>query len=763
MRGKYRRMAVSTAALAAALGAAGGARAQETSVATPPQNEPATTPDQVDPAQDTSSTGLQDIVVTAQRRSERVQDTPIAITALSNEGLAKANVTTLSDLSGRIPGLVVGGGLSGGGNNALSIRGVTGQVIPIGADAAVSVYLDGVYLPKPENALFTLGDVERLEVLRGPQGTLYGRNATAGAINIVTRTPGDHWSGLLDVNYGNLETYEAKAYIGGPIGGGLSVSVSGAASGNGGYYRDTQTRQKLSGSDTITGRFKLRYATPDDRLTAILAVDYTKLSGDYSLFHLGDGTLANFRYVGTSQYPFTPDDLGKRSFNTRRTRGASLQLNYNVSSHLTLTSISSVRDNNLNAFYSLSPQGGYSLNGLYLHTVNSGKFGPSYSQELRGVFQSKALTVTAGATYYRERAHNTFGQVVGPVGAPFPSNGLAAAPTAPLVRTLSESYAAFAQAELHVTPTLTGIVGLRVNHERREMSNTYPYRANTPGEERRVTDDALIPKVGINFQPNSAILVYGTVSRGYQAPGFSPATSPANHILSFRPEKLISYEVGAKTEWLDRRLRFNVTGYHYDYTNLQVRVTTGFVVTTVNANAKIDGVEVEAQALVVPGLTLFANGNYQHARYTQFCDAQVPFDRALDCSVTGTTGLTGVSRKGLALNQAPDLQANAGFDYSTDLGKGLQLLLNGSYSYQSESFFTPGEIPYTRGASYGLVNARAALQFEDGLELYVFGKNLTNVHRPTGALYTGGVLGNIVDVGQVNAPRIYGLGARLHF
>ena len=236
---------------------------------------------------------VQTVVVTAQYRKERLQDIPISMSALSSEDLSRRSVTDLSSLSGLVPGLFISGSNGANGTNLISIRGISGQSQPIGAPQAAAVYLDGVYLSRPDAAFFGLDDVERIEVLRGPQGTLYGRNSTAGAINIITQDPGDILRGSIDVNAGSYNSKNAKGSLSGPLGKGWSAGLSGSYSGADNYFVNGVTGARLDDATSSTLRGKLRYIAEGGAFDVLLSADTTKRDSQapfkniYSSFPVG--------------------------------------------------------------------------------------------------------------------------------------------------------------------------------------------------------------------------------------------------------------------------------------------------------------------------------------------------------------------------------------------------------------------------------------------------------------------------------------------
>ena len=318
--GVYRTLAASVTVSIALVGFAGGAVAAEADAG----------------AQDEVAEG--EIIVTAQRRSESLQKVPIAISAFSAEDIASRNITDLSQLRGAVPGLAISDFAGLNATNLIAIRGVAGQPLPIGAGQATAVYLDGVYLARPDAAFFALDDLERIEVLRGPQGTLYGRNATAGAINIITRNPGSDVEGGGSISYGNFDTLVLKGSLSGPLGGGLSAGISGSYDSRSGYFTNVVTGNSIDDREAFTVRGKLRYASPDSDFSATLAADLSNVDG-HEVFRNQYSSFVNGTFVGVGDPDIVSIDAASEARTASKTRsyGTSLTMDYEVSQALQLT------------------------------------------------------------------------------------------------------------------------------------------------------------------------------------------------------------------------------------------------------------------------------------------------------------------------------------------------------------------------------------------------------------------------------------------
>ncbi len=690
------------------------------------------------PAQETDQSQetvqLEEVVVTAQRREERLQDVPIAISALGPEDLAKASVTDLAGLRGIVPGLTISYSAGINSSNLVSIRGVPGLTSPIGAGQATAVYLDGVYLPRPNAAFFSLDDVERLEVLRGPQGTLYGRNATAGAINIITRNPGDTLRGGFDVSYGNFDAVNARGSLSGPLTGGLSAGISASYDRHDGYFTNTVTGRDIGDRESHTVRGSFRYANSGETFSALLSGDSSKNSRQEAFRAVYAGGV----YVGIVDPDQVSLDAPVQSYT--KSYGTSLTLNYKASEHLDLISITADRKITASDIYDLD--GSAVPPALLARSYNTSK---TFSQELRGVFSSDRLNVTAGVNYFNEDAAYRLGD-----------------PAAPAPADTSElnAYAAFTQIEYEIVPKITLVGGLRYNKEDRDFvvdySRSVPAGARTSGN---IEDSTFIPSAGANWKLSSDFLLYAKFGRSYQAPGFNGQPGAASGLPNtFDAEYLNAYEAGIKSQLLDRRLTFNAAAFWYDYKDLQVRTVTAPGQTNINnaASATIKGAEVSLTAAVTRNLTLSGQGAYIDTAYGDFCEpisGGAPLNNDPICADP-----TRADRSGNRLNLAPRWSGSVSASYLVPVGTN-QLTFSASYSWESNSYFTAANQSVLGTSGWDRLDSRLSLTLKSGLELYAYGKNLTDVRYVGYALPGTATLTPTV----VSDPRTCGAGLRYHF
>jgi len=685
-----------------------------------------------------------EVVVTAQRRHERHQDVPIALSVVGQDELARRGARDLSDLVGAVPGLSITGFTGGNASNLVSIRGVAGQVLPIGSGQPVAIYLDGVYLSRPDAAFFGLDDVERIEVLRGPQGALYGRNATAGAINIITRLPGSVVQGGGEVRVGNREAISARGSVSTPLSETLSGGLSGSYLHHDGAIRNTVTGDRLNGRDARTIRGQLRYRSADRRFEAAFSGDLTR---DRARPVFKNGYDPSGAFLGIGDPDVFASDAASQARTVRRTRndGVALTLAHRPLEMLELVSITSWRDLDSTVVYDADASAASALlTGATNHSA-------TFSQKVRGVFTGRRIRATAGASLFTERAR--YGLSTG-------------APTTPpgfhhlVDRSELTAWAVFGQVEVDLADRLTLVTGLR--HDRENRDFTIDYRgAPVPGRllSGKVTDSVLIPSLGLSYRASADLLLYAKASRGYQPPGFNFAPGAATTVANtFRPETLWAYEAGGKAQLMDRRVAIDAAAFLYDYSDIQIRSTIGLGLTRVDnaASARLAGVEASIAARLPRGFSIRARGAYLHARYRTFCQAISAGDPQGGDPLCAPGW---ADRSGNRLNLAPRWSGGLGLEYARQLSAGR---LSASLAYEASGgvfYVGAANEPQLRAGAWGMLGGEAAFQVKDGPEVFAYGRNLTDQRFLSFAARVAPASAFLV----LNEPRTYGGGIRYRF
>ncbi len=687
-----------------------------------------------------------EIVVTAQRREEALQNVPVAISAFGAEGLADRQIMSARDLAGSVPSLDVSGQRGGNSSTSFTIRGLSELAAAIGAPTSTATYLDGIYLAVPDAAVFELDAVERIEVLRGPQGTLYGRNATAGAINIITRQPTNTLTMNAEASYGNLDAYRVKAWVSGPLSENFTASLSGAMSGRGDYLTNLypgREGERLGKQRSRTVRGKLKFTSGD--------VDAT-LSGDYST----DRSLptpivytnaANGEFVGFGDgkiiYTNAPEFVGNRS----ESYGGSLIVNARAGDW-DLTSITAYRKNNTDINLDLFGKPAFPLTKIAGEIMRE-----TISEEVKGFYSGERVKLTIGGNYYHEAG--TYSQLRNPI----PGDTR----FAPVVDSTLDSYALFGQLEYDLTDTLTAVAGLRYNYEKRNFVIDYSASGQTPNPvfRGRTTDNEWPWNIGLNFKPTGDLLFYAKVSQGYLGPGFNQL--PGNRFTgdpSFGRQSVLSYEIGAKTQWLDDRLTLNLAAFYYKYKDIAVRTSNGTEYLISNAaSSSGKGFEAELSFTPVNGLTFSGNASWVRATYSDYCEpveANAPRLGDAACPIAG--GLPGADRSGNFLTGAPEWMWGAHAKYSTPLAGSASLQANLSYSYQSTIYYNASNDPLlsTLGGRTRL-DAMLGVAFNDRVEIYLYGQNLANNrYLLNSTRFNATTIIGFTD----HSPRTYGIGVK---
>ena len=677
------------------------------------------------------SNQVEQVVVTAEHRSANLQSTAISITAMSAENLQRLNVSDISDLTGVVPGLIVGGSAGNGGNNSIALRGVSGLGQPVGTEQQVAVYLDGVYLARPEPALFSLADVQRLEVLRGPQGTLYGRNATGGAINIITQRPSRTFRASIGGRYGNFNDHEVQAFISGGPSDQLSGSLSLTASGRDGYFINTFTGNRVGKKDSFTGRGKLRYQSAGGKLDAVLSVDNThQWFQDYFINAANPDTRT---IVGIKDPNSLQSKYPEKDVHTKRDLGGvSLSADYTISDSLKLTSLASYRTYDVDVNYDLA-------GGIFTTFL-----APTHSQT-----SSNTVNFEERLSYTTDRIKAVFGVDYFTLDEWFEARpGTAATPTvpaklpAPRYADTLTSYGVYGQLNYNVTPALELVLGGRYTREERDFLVHYTTFAPLTGSQE---ESAFLPKFGVNYQVTPDLFLYASASKGFGGPGFT-GRGAGKPINTFNAEYLWAYEVGVKSQLFDRRLRLNLSAFQSDFSDLQVRriIGVGLVETNNAAAATIKGVELEASAVLGGGFSLGAQASYLDARYDQYDDFN---------------GAVPVSRAGNRLNRSPKWSGGARLSYDRDLANDVRLSGNLGVTSQSESFYNAENIAVFSTSGWTVWDSRLGLKLKNGLEVYAYGKNLTDKRYITHVIAALPTLA----LSAFNDPRSYGLGFKVNF
>jgi iron complex outermembrane recepter protein len=708
--------------------------------------------------------GLADIVVTATRSSESLSKVAASVSAVSAADLGVGGVKDVQSLASAIPNLSVGDQF---GVNRIFIRGIGLTSIDLGADGGVAFLQDGAQIARPAAQLSGFYDLERVEVLRGPQGTLYGRGATAGAINLITKRPTDHLDGYLRASYGNYNAVAIEGAVGGPISGDkLMVRVSGKYDKRDGYGINEFTGKDIDNRDAYAFRGSV-LAKPADDLEILI-------SGEY--FHEDDSNYA-FHYFGPTVKPenllgsilggkslFTVAAAAGKTANIRNIWSDQEPLNQRSGYNFTGTIDWSPGDWDVKSITSYHKFKRFNRDDLDASDANM--FGQNnyiensktFSEEVVGTYKSEKLDVLIGANYFHE---DLYGEVrvpltnlavllklAGQVPPATPDNAFDSLNYLQNGTVTIDALGFYAQGTYALTDKLKLTAGGRFSHEKRVGVGTFDFLASVNTDKQK-SWNAFTPTVTLNYQANDATLVYASVTRGFKSGVINVGSR--NDVIN--PEYVWSYEVGLKTATADRKLQANLAAFYMDYTDLQVGfVDASSVVTTVNAaSARNYGLEAELRAKPVPGLTLELFGTYLNAKYRKFTTGDY------------RQGFKQISVAGNRLSNAPEFSFRAGADYDIPIGSAGKLNARAEVNWQGRVYFTEFNNADATQGGYALINA--GLKFTSANDRYfvdVWGRNLGNELVITNNIITAPLFSS-VRVGSVAPPRTYGVTVGVNF
>jgi iron complex outermembrane receptor protein len=701
---------------------------------------------------------LEEVIVTSQRRVTDVQTTAAAVTAFSTDDLKLRSAYSVEDLNALSPSVLVS---SFQGEAQIYIRGIGYSSIVGGSDSSTAFHSDGVYISRPAGALPAFMDVERVEVLRGPQGTLYGRNATGGSVNVISKGPGDHLQYEGELTVGNYDRFRLFGAIGGPVTDRVGIRLAVQREKRDGYTTLIRPINDPANVGLVRDRAEdknewMARLTVDAAITD--ALTFT-LKGDYyaaddaavTWTYFDDGTRTNPIYqalvppnIRAKPYSRTyGSDL--QPFNKPHVLGISGRLEWKLPD-VTLTSLTAYRETRP-----------YNRDDLDASPV----FGVDQLRQEKQSQVSQEFQVTSaapgrlqwilGAYFFNE--HNF---IRNEYFLPFTDAlfGLPAVATCCLLqlngRTSTKAYAAFGESTWTLSDRLQLVLGGRYSSEKRGGENLVVYRDaplnifDNVAEFPETTFSAFTPKAGLNFTVSDDAFLYASASRGFKSGGFNPGSYQNT---PFDPEKIWAYELGAKLTWLDRRLRANTAAFYYDYTDLQVQDTENNNVVIRNAAAaRVEGIELESSWLPARTVRIDVNATWLDAKFT---------DGALLDPKYPALGVQSLSGK--RLPRAPKFKAGIGAQYEASLAARGNLTFRADYIWQDDIYFSAFNIPVLHERSYGWTKARVLYSSpSDRWTVAAYVDNATNETVATNKIFDGDIIGSAV-LGNLAPPRTYGV------
>lgn len=723
---------LSIAALTVALGAATVANAQTANAQADATDQPQ----------------LDEIVVTAQRRSESVQKVPIAISAVSAKMLQAQGITDTASLSASVPGLQLNRSFRGG---TPFIRGIGNPSGAAGDEGAVAFYVDGVYQTNLIAQLFEFNNIERVEVLKGPQGTLFGRNALGGVVQVITRDPSDVTEVNMSLGYANYNTVRGALYATTGLGENLAadIAVQGFDQGKG-WGKNLVTGNETYKSNDISVRSKWVYDADSTKVT--LAGQYSHNNDGSTGTHLSTLGVAGNRNPGryNVQRPTDPESRVT-------TYGVSLKIEQDLGDFARLVNTAAYGNTKSYQLADLDSQ----PQPFVLLELDG--YDRSFSNEFQLLSGADSkVNWVLGMFYLRDKAgyegdtgfHQTGGNIP---GGGFNRFGYES----------TDSYAGYAQATVPIMSDMTHLTGgIRYTSEKRRLEMVQlPLVPGYPVD-RSATFNKFSYRVALDHQVNGFGLVYASYTTGFKS-GLYNTNAPLDPAV--RPQTVGAAEAGFKATLFDRRLQLNASAFSYQFNDIQLRKATGSSGGTTSllnaAKGRSRGFDMTLQALPTSRLSLQAGFEVLWTKYTSFPNAPFTFPNPATCTpapgrntgtpVGGNTACVG-DATGNKLIQSPPFTGSFSGQYTIPVGDG-EVQLGAQYSYTGRFFWEPDN--RLSNAPRNLVNATASFRpAGDKWEIGVWVKNLTDEAYAAnqGSLPFGDI---ILD----SPPRTFGVDVKLHF
>lgn len=737
-----------------------------------------------------------EIVVTARKVEERLKDVPIAISAFGGKQLRDNGHIRLEEMGQFAPNTSIV--ISNGHQSSIAIRGLGTNPGNDGLEGSTGVFLDGVYLGRPGMVSMDLIDIQQLEVLRGPQGTLFGKNTTAGAINITTALPSFRLGFQGQASFGNFGYQQYQGSLTGPITDTLAARITAYGTTRDGTTTDIHTNTKISTLNRSGVRGQLLYK-PSDDFSIRLIGEYSReqqSTGAVQLFNRpsitpaalqtkldATGATIVFDPRGRTTTTDGPVETGVRQ------TAFSAEINWKIAD-FTLTSISAYRRWIYRSFADSDGTSADFYNaGFDIHDNQ-------YSQEIRLTFPHMGqFDAIAGLYYFNQKIDvdgiTSYGSDSAAWLAGLPLSTIeAAAPTTPKLAALlaynnsrwdniavpvTNSYAAFGQATWHATSRWNLTAGVRVTHEAKHetVSRPNPYSTLTGLPVAGLASSVVAPVYlstsdtapsflfSTDYHLDQDVMLYGLISRGQKAGGLN-TTPPTGTItidnLKIRPEVATNYEIGMKGDVLDHHLAFsaslfltNVTGYQATYI---APVGAGSAIVTLLTNAgkvQTKGFEAEATLVPVPGMSLRGFVGYTDARYKSYTNGPCPLE---------ITGQSFCDLTGKPVSGTPKWSTGITGNYVRGFNDRIDGYLNAEFSWKSAYFGSLDDSIYSKTGNYGILNLRAGIRsHNERWDISVWGKNITNqAYVTTAANFNALVPG--LYLSTFGDPRTYGVTLR---
>lgn len=700
--------------------------------------------------------GIEEVVVTAQRRTESVQDVPLAISAINADGLLSRGIESPQDLQFSVPGLTITG--TELGQAKVTIRGVGfASEVAIGSDPGVPLHIDGHYTQASSFVTRDMFDVERVEVLRGPQGTLYGRNALGGTINIITKRPSEEFEAEVAADAGNFNKLLLQGVMSGPFSDSLRGRVAFSTENRDGYITNISNGDDLNDSDYAMIRGALEWDISDKGTALLSGFSYrddsnapgAQVSGEYPQEPLLLGFVPN-PWLAPGVGSNLPEDARRvRSEltpdNTNDADGMFLSIDWNLYG-ADFRSLTGYNDTSANLSH-------IDIDGsdLVFTEANSIVGWETFTQEFQLLSNNNSnVKWVVGAFYYDEKSNFKYELEFFSLAGPGNANTLFVGGPQ---KVNSTSKALFGQLDWSIMDDLVLVAGLRHTKDEKDVDERVFFGAvGDPIVPFSATDEEswnkTTGKLGLNYSLNEDVMVYGEISNGYKAGGFNAGSLQGS---PYDPETITAYQAGVKSQ-LFSWMRLNVAAYYYDYKDKQESKIDDLLVVFENAGAATaTGIEMELHMRPTEALTIDSSLTYQNAEYDEFL-TEDPLNPEL--------GLQDMN--GNSLPYSPELKFYLGAQYDWQIKMG-SVSARVDYSWTDSYFFRAYNLDSDTTDSFHRTNARLAWTSND-TRWYVslYGKNLENEDVRSYQTAAASILGNVTNA-RYFAPRTYGVQARYSF
>ncbi len=696
---------------------------------------------------------LEEVVVTASKRQVALEDLAAAANVIGGDAIRPGGIQEIRDMQVDIPNLSLGDQF---GFARIFMRGIGMTSIDIGGEGAVAFLQDGAIVPRPAAQLMGMFDLQQVEVLRGPQGTLYGRGATAGAINMVTTKPGDEFGGYANLSLGNYDLTNFQGAVDLPIGDSFAVRLATSIQQRDGYGENRFSGDDVNDRDAQAYRVTLKY-DPGTSWDALLSAQYYEEDDNnyaFNYFGQSEGSsipvpfavpILGGRTVGMVGGDFQDINSDQEAINDRDGYLVNLIFNVDINDATSLRSITSVQQMDRFLRDDLDSTDA-NLFGQNNYTEESDSFG----QEFILNYSSGNLDVVAGVMYFEE-------ELFGEVRVPLTNICFLLAPETcgtPIGDGLNngnylqdgdvdiEAWGVYAEATYRLSEHWSIIAGLRYNYEERDGTGSFIFDAiglNVPTNAKDDWDD-WTPRLTIQWEPGDNLMLYATYNEAFKSGVINTgSTSPP-----LDPETVTAYEVGLKGSNDDGSFRYSLAAFYYDYEDLQISfVDETSTVSTINAaEAENYGAELEVFAELGGGFSVDFYLTYLSAEYEEFFNG----DYANGFAIADLSGNT--------LPNAPEYTAKLGLAWETAIGNG-RLRIRGDAYYQDEVYFTEWNRRDAYQGSYEQYNASIEYLYGESWLFSIWGRNLSDEDVISNNIITAPLYDSL-RVGSVLPPRTYG-------